>query len=133
MKQLRQECKIKLQLCAILSQTQNHIEALDNAKKSVKIIHQLFRDLLSLCAMYIRKMEKKSMKKAGRRPKNNPQSQNINLSESEDEDVDEEGAPNAVNFLEESISMLERTSLKLYPVIKEVLKRIISEKEKPMK
>ena len=38
---------------------------MDNAKKSVKIIHQLFRDLLSLCAMYIRKMEKKTLKKAG--------------------------------------------------------------------
>jgi hypothetical protein len=31
------------------------------------------------------------------------------------------------NFLEESISMLERTSLKLYPVVKEVIKRLITE------
>lgn len=34
------------------------------------------------------------------------------------------------NFLEESISMLERTSLKLYPVVKEVIKRLISETQK---
>ena len=51
-----------MQLCAILSQTQNHTEALDNAKKSVKLIHQLFKDLLSLCALYIRKIEKKENK-----------------------------------------------------------------------
>lgn len=56
MKKLKQECKVKLQLCAILSQTQNHAEALDNAKKSVKIVHQLFKDLLSLCALYIKKI-----------------------------------------------------------------------------
>ena len=31
------------------------------------------------------------------------------------------------NFLEESISMLERTSMKLYPVVKEVVKRMIEE------
>ena len=39
MRMLRQECKLKLQLCAILSQTQNHAEALDNSKKSVKLAH----------------------------------------------------------------------------------------------
>lgn len=31
------------------------------------------------------------------------------------------------DVLEESISMLERTSMKLYPVVKEVLKRMIVE------
>lgn len=53
---------------------------------------------------------------------------NTNLSDSdEDVEVDQEGLANPINFLEESISMLERTSLKLYPVVKEVLKRIIPE------
>lgn len=32
------------------------------------------------------------------------------------------------NFLEDSISMIERTSIKLYPIVKEVLKRMIEEK-----
>jgi AraC-like DNA-binding protein len=45
----------------VLSQTQNHTEAADNAKKSVKLVHQLFKDLLSLCAMYIRKIEHKDL------------------------------------------------------------------------
>jgi len=38
-KRIRQECRLKLQLCAILSQTQNHSEALENARKSVKLSH----------------------------------------------------------------------------------------------
>lgn len=38
--------------------------------------------------------------------------------------------PTNGNFLEESISMLERTSMKLYPVVKEVLKRMINEQPK---
>ncbi len=57
MRQLRHECKLKLQLCAIMSQTQNHTEAMDNAKKSVKLVHQLFKDLMTLCAVYVKKIE----------------------------------------------------------------------------
>lgn len=37
-RRLRLECKLRLQLCAILSQTQNHTEALSKAKESVKLI-----------------------------------------------------------------------------------------------
>jgi len=37
-RRLRLECKLRLQLCAILSQTQNHTEALSRAKESVKLI-----------------------------------------------------------------------------------------------
>jgi hypothetical protein len=35
------------------------MEALDNAKKSVKLVHQLFKDLVMLCALYVKKIEKK--------------------------------------------------------------------------
>jgi len=38
------------------------------------------------------------------------------------------GVMQGPNFLEESISMIERTSLKLFPIIQEVLKRMIEEK-----
>jgi hypothetical protein len=75
-------------------------------------------------------MEKKSLKRRGMKPTGgasvlNQALNNVLLSDSEDED--QEGVPNPINFLEESISMLERTSLKLYPVVREVLKRIIAE------
>ena len=55
-RRVRLECKLRLQLCAILSQTQNHTEALANAKESVRLIHQLFTDLLGLCKIYIDKI-----------------------------------------------------------------------------
>ena len=35
MRQLKQQAKLKLQLCAILSQVQNHHEAQKNARQSV--------------------------------------------------------------------------------------------------
>lgn len=41
------------------------------------------------------------------------------------------GGTSEGNFLEDSISMLERTSMKLYPVVKEVIKRLIDETEQP--
>ena len=34
------------------------------------------------------------------------------------------------NFLEDSISMIERTSIKIYPIVKEVLKKMIEETSK---
>ncbi len=79
---------------------------MDNAKKSVKLIHQLFKDLQALCALYIRKIELKE----GNNQK----------------EGDEEKPSNA--FLEESISLMERTAIKMYPVIKEVKKRLIEER-----
>ena len=51
-----QECKLKLQLCAILSQNQNHQEALENARNSVRLSHQMFKDMEELCQIYIDKI-----------------------------------------------------------------------------
>ena len=112
MKHIKQEGKLKLQLCAIMSQTQNHSEALDNAKKSVKLIHQLFKDLLILCGLYVKKIERKEKKK---------------ILVEDDDPLNEQSAEEGKNFMEESISMLERTSMKLYPIVKEVVKRLIDE------
>lgn len=39
MKQMHMQCQLKLQLCAILSQTQKHTEAMEHAKISVRISH----------------------------------------------------------------------------------------------
>jgi hypothetical protein len=56
MKRVRHECKLKLQLCAILSQTQSHTEALNNAFSSVRLCHMLFKDLGELCEIFIDKI-----------------------------------------------------------------------------
>lgn len=48
---------MKMQLCAILSQLHRHKEALQQARDSSRLSHQLFKDLLSLCQLYVKKME----------------------------------------------------------------------------
>ena len=45
---VKNECKLRMQLCAILSQIHRHKEALQQAMKSVKMIHQLIKDLYDL-------------------------------------------------------------------------------------
>lgn len=55
-RRVNQECKLKLQLCAILSQNQNHTEALENARKSVILSHLMFKDMEELCQIYIDKI-----------------------------------------------------------------------------
>ena len=82
-----------------------------------------------LCALYVKKIEKKDRKKdkvlKDEQIKLSCDSPDINgLKESINSINSEEST---TNFLEESISMLERTSMKLYPIVKEVLKRMIDE------
>jgi tetratricopeptide (TPR) repeat protein len=57
MKQMHMQCQLKLQLCAILSQTQKHTEAMDHAKASVRLAHQILRDLYDLCVFYSNKIK----------------------------------------------------------------------------
>ena len=133
MRQLRQECKLKLQLCAVLSQTQNHTEAADNAKKSVKLVHQLFKDLFSLCTMYIRKIEHKDLQVLNKQNKKAAASGSAEQNETEKHQISilstspSQFQSGSGNFMEDSVSMLERTALKLYPIVKEVLKKMIEE------
>lgn len=111
------------------------MEALDNAKKSCKLVHQLFKDLLMLSALYIKKIEDKEVgfkvKKAqnedviGSKSVDEGSSDGVNFLKVQQEHIEEEPR----NFLEESISLLERTSMKLYPIVKEVIKRMIPEKK----
>ena len=51
------QCQLKLQLCAILSQNQEHTEAMENAKASVRLAHQILRDLYDLCVFYSNKIK----------------------------------------------------------------------------
>lgn len=56
---VQKECKIRMQLCALLSQLHRHKDALNQAKNSVKLVHLLIKDLKSLCIYYIRKQDSK--------------------------------------------------------------------------
>lgn len=55
MKKLRIECKLRMQLCAILSQLHRHCDALEQAKGAVRLSHQLIKDLNALCDYFIQK------------------------------------------------------------------------------
>lgn len=50
-------CKLRMQYCAILSQIHKHKEALEQARESVRISHQLINDLKQLCSFYVKREE----------------------------------------------------------------------------
>ena len=49
LKRLKYECKIHMQVCALLSQLNRHQEALCHAKRSVQISQYMINDLMELC------------------------------------------------------------------------------------
>lgn len=49
--------RLKLQLCAILSQEHRHMDALKRAREAVQISHLLISDMLELCVLYIHRMD----------------------------------------------------------------------------
>lgn len=49
------ESKIRMQLCALFSQLHHHVDALEQAKKSVKLTHLLIKDMAALCDYYVQK------------------------------------------------------------------------------
>lgn len=63
---------------------------------------------------------------------NRESSMNRSLIKTEDDEDQLKSLRNSPvrNILEDSISMIERTSVKVYPIVKEVLKRMIEETQK---
>ena len=127
---MQKECKIRMQLCALLSQLHKHKDALKQARKSVSMIHLLIKDLKTLCCYYIRKQEAKEEAK---------EDQDLSSTGS----IDAQGshfhnyslysptsmAAAAYNNLESPLSMVEKTARRILPVIHEVQKVLIKEKE----
>jgi len=62
LKKLKYECKIHMQVCALLSQLHRHQEALFHAKRAVQIAQFLMSDLKSLTKVFYKK-SKQSKKK----------------------------------------------------------------------
>ena len=77
----------------------------------MKLAHQLFKDLLELCAYYIKKMDNRE-----EAPQFLQDEHQLSLLSHLHN-----------NPLEDSISMIERTSIKIYPIIKDLLKKTIQE------
>ena len=55
LKKLKYECKIHMQVCALLSQLNRHEEALLHAKQAVQISQYFINDLKALCEVNVEK------------------------------------------------------------------------------
>lgn len=104
-----------MQLWAILSQIHKHKEALQQAYKSVKLIHHLIKDLHDLWIYYSRRqtIEKQLIAELKEKLASNM--------------IDFDTASlNELN--EESLTLTEKSASKLLPIIEEVMKRMVKEK-----
>lgn len=52
LKKLKYECKIHMQVCALLSQLHRHKEARAHSKKAVQLSHFLVKDLQRICEYF---------------------------------------------------------------------------------
>ena len=52
LKKLKYECKIHMQVCALLSQLHRHKEARAHSKKAVQLSHYLMKDLQKSCEYF---------------------------------------------------------------------------------
>ena len=112
---------------------------MDNAKYSVRLGHQILRDMYDLCVFYSNKIKFKDdfaslsllLMDEGDDPKDKANKGKHTKSEIEDKMMHKkfirENSPVRdipYNILEESISMIERTALKLLPIMKELGNRL---------
>lgn len=144
MRQSHMLCQLKLQLCAILSQTQKHSEAMDNAKWSVRLSHQILRDMYDLCVFYSNKIKFKDDFSSLSLLLMDENAASTSVADGKETKGDltakllqknfiRENSPVRdipYNLLEESISMIERTALKILPIMKELGNRLAGTKGK---
>lgn len=57
LKKLKYECKIHMQVCALLSQLNRHQEALCHAKRAVQISQYMMNDLMEMCEVLDQKVQ----------------------------------------------------------------------------
>mmetsp|Transcript_5447 Transcript_5447/g.8450 ORF Transcript_5447/g.8450 Transcript_5447/m.8450 type:complete len:343 (-) Transcript_5447:3882-4910(-) len=108
---------------------------MENAKLSVRLGHQILRDMYDLCVFYSNKIKFKDdfaslslllmdeMEEGSTdKKKNNELDEKLNQKQFIRENSPVRDIP--YNILEESISMIERTALKLLPIMKELGNRL---------
>lgn len=125
-----------MQLCALFSQLHQHVDALEQAKKSVKLTHLLIKDMYSLCDFYVEKHKigKSQMGEAAstiQDSNNDVSTSNVNITANLEDAVDEiTGSTDSQAFLsaathnnlEEPLSLIEKTAMRVKPILEEVLK-----------
>lgn len=108
---------------------------MENAKISVRLGHQILRDMYDLCVFYSNKIKFKDdfaslslllmdeiegEQKSGEKTKNTKSELNEKLMHKQYIRENSPVRDIPYNILEESISMIERTALKLLPIMKEL-------------
>ena len=112
LKRLKYECKTHMQVCALLSQLHRHKEALVHAEKSVQIAQFMIEDMYGMCQHFYQKVLI---------AKRNEQIY-------QDAAVNESSEPSTRDLIyyDDSISMLERTAYRVYPIIQDCASKLIS-------
>jgi hypothetical protein len=87
---------------------------LQQAQKSVKIIHHLFKDLNDLCLYYVKRYEIERQLL-------------LELKEKLASNLIDLDSASLNELNEESLTLTEKSAIKLLPIIQEVLKRMIKE------
>lgn len=151
MKFMQQEARIRIQLCALFSQLHNHKEALEQAKMSTRLVHGLVKDLLALCDFYTKKKfvkekaivytdsilkkkqisNKKSYSYIYPHDSNSKQGDNPfeNDEDEKQSQFTELGHASIHNYLEEDLSLIERTAQRVKPIIEVLLTHMVQEKK----
>ena len=151
MKLMQQEWRIRIQLCALFSQLHQHKDALEQAKNSTKLVHCLIKDLLTLWDFYTKKKQVKDksvifddsiLAKNRSKSKNNryiePNESQGKLIVDDIFDTDEDEKQynfsplkqaSIHNYLEEELSLIERTAQRVKPIIEILWDRLVKEKK----
>ncbi len=59
---MKLECKLRMQLCAILSQLHRHKEALDQAKEGAKLANVIVQDQIHICEFISKRVDFENIK-----------------------------------------------------------------------
>ncbi len=138
---LKLECKVRMQLCAILSQLHRHKEALDQAYESAKICNIVVSDQVAICEFLSKRLNFENVNVLAQKQRDNANQSHTNQEESgaaivmdnysqfsEDADADQfddcstdsigkfQTYQGFINNLEDSISLVEKTAKKLMPI-----------------
>lgn len=104
LKKMKYECKVHMQVCALLSQLHRHKEALNHAKSAMRFCHFLIHDITAILAYY-----------------------------SKDEKRDKIDSDLQLDyFFEVKQSLLSKTAPKILPILEEIEKRMIGELAEPV-
>ena len=157
---LKLECKVRMQLCAILSQLHRHKEALDQAYESAKLCNAIVNDQVDICEYLSKRVNFDNLNLFPHQSSQKQGNQNIqgggtnqeesgaaimvdnlsNYSEDGFTNMDEQSIDSIgqyqtyqgfINNLEDSISLIEKTAKKLLPIFKELQTRTVQFKSRP--